>query len=227
MQGLDDEAVGAQHAHPVAVAGVELDATARPLHPADLRWRPAQPLVGVPLVLGDAQGDEHAVGQEDEPPTRPQQPRRLGHPPLGVAPDAGAVLADDQVEGGVRQRHVLAAGFDEREGHAERLLAAAGRLELGRRQVDTDRSRAGAGQPGREVRRAAAELDHVEPGHIPRAPHVALGDLEQSPGDLLGRPGSFGVGVGEGRIDLRPHRPVELQVFLHAVTLDGSGSPDL
>ena len=62
----------------------------------------------------------------------------------------------------VGQRHVLGARLDERELEPVLLLAAARGLELGRRHVDADRPRAAPREPGREVGRAAAELDDVE-----------------------------------------------------------------
>jgi hypothetical protein len=88
VEGFDDEPVGAQHPDPVAVAGMELDAAARPRHPAQAPLRPQEPLLGEALVFRDAQGGQDAVGQEHQPAARAQQPGRLGDPTLRVAPDA-------------------------------------------------------------------------------------------------------------------------------------------
>ena len=64
-------------------------------------------------------------------------------------------------------------------------LAAAGGLELGRRDVDADRARAAPREPGRDVRGAAAELDDVEPVDVPERVERRLGHAEDAPGDLL------------------------------------------
>src|SRR5215211_523674 len=70
VEGLDDEAVGAQHPDPVAMAGVELDPAVRPLQPAQQALRPQELLLGEALILWYAQGGQDTVGQEDQPPTR-------------------------------------------------------------------------------------------------------------------------------------------------------------
>ena len=45
-----------------------------------------------------------------------------------------------------------------------------------------------AREPGREVRGSATKLHDIEPADIPEDAQVALGDLEQTPGDLGCRP---------------------------------------
>ena len=47
------------------------------------------------------------VRHEHESAAGPQQPVRLGHPGVRIAPDARAVLGDREVEARVRQRHAL------------------------------------------------------------------------------------------------------------------------
>ena len=86
---------------------------------------------------------------------------------MWIAPDAGAVLRDGKVEALRRQRHVLGARLDEWEVDTELGLAAARGRELRRRHVDADGAGAPSGEPRRDVRRAATELDDVEPAHVP------------------------------------------------------------
>ena len=91
------------------------------------------------LVLGDAQGGQDAVGQERQPAAGTEHPGRLGNPPLGIAPDAGPVLADHQVEARAGQRHMLGVGFDQREDQTEAILQLAFPLiEYRRRRRDND-----------------------------------------------------------------------------------------
>jgi hypothetical protein len=91
------------------------------------------------------------------------------------------------------------------------LLAAAGRRELGRREVHGNRAPAAAGQPGGDVRRAAAELDDVTAVDLAQGAQPAVGDGEQSPGDLVRRPGPSGIGVRELGVDRSPQRSVEVE----------------
>ena len=60
----------------------------------------AQQAVARRLVLGvgRAEHQDRAVDQEDKLSAGPQDPRRLGDPAVGIAPDAGAVLRDGKVE---------------------------------------------------------------------------------------------------------------------------------
>ena len=64
---------------------------------------------------GRAQDRRARVAQEDESAARPEQPRRLGDPPVRIGPDGRAVLGEDEVEGLVGQRDALGARLDERE----------------------------------------------------------------------------------------------------------------
>ena len=103
---------------------------------------------------------------------------------MGVAPDAGAVLGDREVEARGGKRNVLGARLDEWKLEPELLLAPPGRGELGRSDVDADRARAPPGEPRRDVGRAAAELDDVEPFDLTERPERRLRVAEDAPGDL-------------------------------------------
>ena len=56
------------------------------------------------------------------------------------------------------------------------------------RTVDPDGPRASACQPGGDVRRPAAELDGVHPGHVGKRPELGLGHVPHTPVDLLACP---------------------------------------
>ena len=121
-----------------------------------------------------------AVAEEPQPTAGAQEPKRLGDPEVRVAPDARAVLRDREVEALVRKRNVLGARLDQWEVEPELDLAASGGLELGRRHVDADGAGATLRKPGRDVRRAAAELDDVEAIDGPRLPS-ALSGIPKTP----------------------------------------------
>ncbi|HWF75193.1 MAG TPA: hypothetical protein VG186_17740, partial [Solirubrobacteraceae bacterium] len=53
---------------------------------------------GAVLLVGEGEHGQDAVDEKDEPASGAQQPRRLGKPAVGVAPDARAVLGDGEVE---------------------------------------------------------------------------------------------------------------------------------
>ena len=59
-----------------------------------------------------------------------------GMPPVRVGPDRGAVLGHGEVEGSVRERHLLAERLQELKAKPEPFVAAAGGLELRRCRVD-------------------------------------------------------------------------------------------
>ena len=165
-------------------------------------------VLGDALLLGDAQAGQDAVGQEHQTATRAEHPGRLGNPPLGIAPDAGPVLADHQIEARAGQRHVLGVGFDQREHQTEAILAAARGGQLRRSEVEPDEAGAASGQLGGQVGGAAAQLDHVQAADVTKDAQVALGDAEQSPGELLSGPGPVGVLVGELLVHHRPQGAV-------------------
>ena len=57
-------------------------------------------------------------------------------------------------------------------------------LELAGRVVDANRPRAEPGEKNRPLRRAAAELEDVLPGHLSEDPELALGELPEAPAGL-------------------------------------------
>src|SRR4051794_24242936 len=195
VERLDLEASLAQRADHLAVRQVELDRGPLGVVPldaveAELRAREA--------VRGDlgpgrrAEDDEDGVGEEDEPAARAQQPRGLGDPALGLAPQARPVLRQREVEARVRERDGLGVGLDQRELEAVPGLHRPRGRELLGGLVDAHRPRAAAGQPGREVGGPAAELDGVEAGDVRQCADVGLGDLPDAP-----------VGLGGGPVGLR------------------------
>ena len=148
-------------------------------------------------------------------PAGTQEPRRLGDPRLGIAPQARAVLRDRDVEGVVGQRHRLGAALDEREVEAVLGLQRARRGELLRSDVDADRARSAARQPRRDVGRAAAELDHVAPVDLGQRAQARLGDLPRAPGDLVVGPVAPSGRLVVGRLDA-PGDPVGAGVVAEA-----------
>src|SRR5436190_1840002 len=161
---LDLKPAAAEQPDHVAVAEVELDrVVVGPFEPVHAEVRPEQPVRGGQVVLvGDREHDHHRVDQEDQLAARAQQPGRLGDPGVRVAPDAGAVLADGQVEAGVGERRPLGIRVEEREPQPEALLQLARGRQLRRRVVQGHRPGAAARQPGRDVAGTAAELNGVE-----------------------------------------------------------------
>ena len=152
-----------------------------PVEPVQPALRPLQLLACQPSSAR-AEDRERRVAQEDELAARPEQPRRLRDPAVGVAPDRRAVLGERDVERRIRQRHVLRVRLEQRELDA-RSPAAARRavVELCGRDVDADRPRTAASQPGGEVGGAAAELDDVLPGDVGQRVQLGLGHSRQTP----------------------------------------------
>jgi hypothetical protein len=145
---------------------------------------------------------------EHQPAAGAEQSGRLGDPALGIAPYAGAILADHQIEAGGRERHVLGVGLDQGECQPEVLLAASrgGKLRPG--EVEANRAGPLPGQLGGQVGGATAQLDHVQAGDVAEHAQVVLADTEEPPGELLGRPGPVGVLGGELRVHRRPQGAV-------------------
>src|SRR5262245_17830719 len=116
-QVLDVEPAPAQQPDHVAVTEVKLHRlVVRPLEAVHAEEGPQQPLGGRQAILvGQAEHELDGVGQEDQPPSRTEQPRGLGDPDVRVAPDARAVLRDREVERRTGQRDVLGTGVHERE----------------------------------------------------------------------------------------------------------------
>ena len=150
------------------------------------------------VLVGDAEHQQDAVGEEHEPPAGPQQSRRLGHPGVRDRPTG-------------RRRTRRSPGRTRRRGRgpAPRCRAAAGSRRRARaggappsraagRVVDADRASAAPGEPGRHVGGAAAELDRVKARDpidqvelrlrdAPHAPRGVLGPAPLAGGDVAGR----------------------------------------
>ena len=109
----------------------------------------------VVVVVGRAEHQEGAVAEEDELSSGSQHARRLGHPPVGVGPDGGAVLADGEVEGPVGEGQSLGRRADQREAQPELLLHARRRSATG----------SPWGRPRRDARRAGPARTRRRPCH--------------------------------------------------------------
>jgi DNA-binding PadR family transcriptional regulator len=185
------QAATPQQADHVAVAEVELHRLIiGPFEPVHAEVGPQQPLGGR-LIIGvrDGEHEQHRVHQEDQLPAGAQQPGRLGDPRVGITPDARAVLRDGQVEAGVGEGCLLGAGVDQREPQPEPVLQLAGGGQLRRGVVQAGRPRAAAGQPGRDVPGAAAQLDAVPAGQLGgQHARLRLGDIPDTPRGLRRRP---------------------------------------
>lgn len=105
---------------------------------------------------------------------------------------------------------MLGVALDERETQVELALEASGRLELFRCVVDAHRSSPAAREPRRDVRRAAAELDRVEPVDVLEHADVGLRDAPDVPPGLVRGPGPVSgiaelLGVGVPRHAVAEH----------------------
>src|SRR3954468_5953270 len=208
---LDLEAVLVQQIDPLPVTEMELDLVrVAPLHPVQPALGPKQTLRRALEV--HAQRDERGVAQEDQPSAGARQPRRFRNPAKRVSPDRRAVLGVDDVERLVRKRHVLAIRLDQRELETGLPLHATRRLELRRRGIDADDARASTGEPGGEVRGAAADLDNVEAFDVAEEVQFTLGLLPDAPVDLLGCPRPLGLRVRVLRIGAGPVGDVRVDV---------------
>ena len=116
-QRLDPEAVLAEEPDPLAVGQVELGRLVRARRRSGACRSTAASSRGCVRSRPSLQQhiDERRRVREREQPARPQQPRRLRHRPVRVAERHRAVVAEDDVEARVRQRHLLGGRVDERE----------------------------------------------------------------------------------------------------------------
>jgi hypothetical protein len=119
------------------------------------------------FLVGRAHLDEVCVAHEDELASRAQEARRLGYPPVGVAPDRRSIFGEGEVKRSMGERDVLRVRLDELEPEAELLVHRARRVQLSGRDVDADDS-GGAVllQPRAEVGGAATQLDDVEAAQV-------------------------------------------------------------
>ncbi len=184
-----------------------------PVGPVETLLGQQEPVGRRPLV-GDAEDPERRAAHEDELASRSQQPRRLPNPERRVAPDRGAVLREDEVEGLVGERDVLGVRLDQLEPQAELLVHSPRRVELGGGEVDPDDTACpGPLEPGAEVGRAAAELDHLLPRDVGEDAELPLGQAPMSPHDLLPRPRLARRAVGVLGVGQRPRRTVARDVL--------------
>src|SRR6185295_8572815 len=94
-QPVDGEAARAEQGDTLGIGKVELDgAIGGPLEPVQAEVVADEPVGHRGVVVRAAQREDRGVLHEDEAPARTQEPRRLGHPDAGIAPDAGAVFGE-------------------------------------------------------------------------------------------------------------------------------------
>ena len=179
-QVLDDEAVGAEEPDPFAVRQLEGDllAVVDDVQPEVVERQPVADPLGIERP---ADRLDRRVVVEREQAARPQQAGRLGDGQVRVREGHRAVVAEDDVEAGVRERHRFGAAVDEREVHAGLGHQPAGVLELALREVEADRARAALGEGDRPLRGPAAELEDVPARDVAEDVQVRLGDLGGPP----------------------------------------------
>ena len=170
-----------------------------------LRGRP------VGLVVRPAENGQGAVRQEDKPPARPEESRRLGDPAIRVTPQARTVLADGEVEGACGERHLLRIAVDEWEVEPELYLVEAGVRQLGTRVIDTHYARAAPLQPRGHVPGATAELDDIKSAHLRQQAKLRFSDSPDAPGRLRLRPVAASPIFVLGSVDV-PFRTVYADV---------------
>ena len=188
--------------------GVELDPAAGPLHPVQLALRPQQVLLREPLRFGYTQRSQNTVGRNtSRPPGRRSRAasaiQRSGSDHT-LAPYSLTTRSKPASGSGTFSALPSTKG----EHQPEALLTAGRGGQLCRGEVDPDRPGPLPGEQAGLVRGAAAQLEHIQRVDVAKDTQIALGDLEQPPGDLVGGLGPVGVVVGELRVDDRPHRPV-------------------
>ena len=118
----------------------------RPVQPIHPELRALELFLGL-SDIGKAEHHEGRVTEENEPPIGSQETRGFGNPPIGVGPERGAVLRVNEVERGVRKRHVLGEGLDQRKDDPELGLHASRGFELGGSGIDADNSGPTPGKP--------------------------------------------------------------------------------
>ena len=94
------------------------------------------------------------------------------------------MIAEDDVEARVGQRHLLRGRVHEREVDARFRHQLARVLELPRRVVQADHPRAALREEDRPLGGAAAELEHVLAGDVAEDPELRLRKLPHAPARL-------------------------------------------
>ena len=144
---IELEIVRSEEIDPFAVTELELDLVGiGPLDLVQAGLRPHELLAHT--LEGHAENRDRRVGEEDQTPAGPKQTRRLRNPAVRVGPEGRSVLRESEIEGRVRQWHVLTDRLDQRELDPGLVLQPARGRELRRRRVDADDARAAASQPG-------------------------------------------------------------------------------
>src|SRR5262245_11042867 len=105
---------------------------------------------------------------ENELSARTQDTGRLRDPSIWVSPQARAVLGDREVEARIGIRDPLGIAVDQSKLESVLALEPARRRKLGGRVVDPDHARPAAGEPRRDVGRAASQLNRVLASEIIR-----------------------------------------------------------
>ena len=204
-EALDLEAGGMKKVDPFTVTAEELDAVLEgPGDSVQILLRTQELLGRTARLVGDAEHCQHAVRQEYESSARTEQAGGLGQPARRVAIQARSILGDRQVERRVRQRNVLRARLDERELNAGLRHRPPRRVELCRRDVDAHRPGAPPGEPRREIRSAAPELDDIDTVDLTEDADVVLVNAEDAPRDVPGAPRIASAAVRELRVLLAP-----------------------
>ena len=129
-----------QDADPVAVTGMELDATTRPVHPVQVPLRSEQPFLRLALLLRARTGwrgrcsSRRRAGRPGRRSRAASRTQRSGsHHTL--APYSLTTRSKLASRSGTAAR----VGFEQREVETELLLATAGRVELRGGEIDADR----------------------------------------------------------------------------------------
>ena len=122
---------------------------------------------------------------EREQAARPEQPRHLGHDEVRIGEGHRAVVAEDEVEARVR-RTARASALAWTSGKSTPASAISSRAcSSWRSELSSPTQRAPcAREQDRPLRRAAAELEHVLPGHVAEHLQLALGQLPDPPARL-------------------------------------------
>ena len=183
VQRLDDEPRTAQQADPVAVRRVELDPAPGPLHPVGLVVAAEQPLLRRrPRRPGTHSADRWLLVRKTRRPPGRSSRAASGSQRSGSHQAAAPCSLTTRSNRPSRERDSLdvapaPAGRPARRRRCSRRAVAS---------CSPERSTAtgfapGPRQPRRDVRRAAGQLEHVEPPDVAEHPEVALGHAEQAP----------------------------------------------
>ena len=119
------------------------------------------------------------------------------------------MFADHEIETSVRQRNSLRIPLNQRKGRTVLALDPPRRGQLLAGEVHADRTGPSAGEPCREVGRAARQLQDVETVDISQDAEITFRNREKPPHDIRPRPHLLGRSIGEAFVHDRPERPVQ------------------